>query len=290
MADEYFTQSPRVNRIIEESLAIEAEAAQEAGTLGFMARALTQATMPHRKTGEQEFTRRNGAFELSIMAPQRVGLPYGAMPRLLTAWVTTEAVRTQERELVLGDTLAGFMEQLDLVPTGGRWGSITRLRQQMKRLFAASISATYSDEQRDAGVNFSVVEAYDLWWQPKQPEQVALWESTLTLNQRFFDEVTQSPVPVDMRALKALRQSPMALDIYTWLTYRMSYLRKPTVIPWGALQLQFGAEYKRERDFRRFFLERLKAVQAVYPDANVEPVERGLQLKPSRLHIARRGG
>ena len=38
-------------------------------------------------------------------------------------------------------------------------------------------------------------------------------------------------------------RSPMALDLYSWLTYRMSYLERLTGIPWGALQLQFGADY-----------------------------------------------
>ena len=34
------------------------------------------------------------------------GLPYGTLPRLLLAWVSTEAVRTQSPELILGDSLA----------------------------------------------------------------------------------------------------------------------------------------------------------------------------------------
>jgi hypothetical protein len=45
------------------------------------------------------------------------------VPRILLAWMTTEAVRTQSRELVLGDSLSRFMRSLDLVPTGGRWES-----------------------------------------------------------------------------------------------------------------------------------------------------------------------
>ena len=69
------------------------------------------------------------------------------------------------------------------------------------------------------------------------------WKSTVTLSTDFFEGIVQNPVPVDMRALKALKRSPMALDIYCWLTYRLSYLRKPTEIPWSALQMQFGAEY-----------------------------------------------
>ena len=49
----------------------------EAGALGFMARAMVQATMPHRKVDGNEFERRNDAFTLSLMAPAKIGLPYG---------------------------------------------------------------------------------------------------------------------------------------------------------------------------------------------------------------------
>lgn len=282
--------SERVDQLLAESLAIEAEAAREAGALGFMARALTQATMPHRKTDELRFTRRNGVFELSMTAVGRAGLPYGSIPRLLISWVTTEAIRTHERTLILGPSLSAFMRDLDLMPTGGRWGSITRLRDQMQRLFSAAVLASYTDSERDAGMMFAIAESWDLWWEPKHPQQAALWQSTLTLGHRFFEEVTQSPVPIDMRALKALMKSPLALDIYIWLTYRMSYLRKPTVIPWGSLQLQFGADYKRDRDFRKAFLNRLKMVSVIYPEAKVEPLDAGLRLRPSPPHIGRRGG
>ena len=115
-----------IDKLINEALAIETQEAKEAGALGYMARSLTQATMPHKKTDDSVFERQNGAFTLSIMAPPKVGLPYGTVPRLLIAWATTEAVRRRERELVLGESLSGFMSELDLVPTGGRWGSITR--------------------------------------------------------------------------------------------------------------------------------------------------------------------
>ena len=36
-----------LNKIIDEALAIEAEEARKAGALGFMARSLVQATLPH---------------------------------------------------------------------------------------------------------------------------------------------------------------------------------------------------------------------------------------------------
>ena len=85
--------------------------------------------------------------------PAKIGLPYGSLPRLLLAWLTTEAVKTKTRELTLGDTLSDFMRQLDLVPTGGRWGSITRLKDQTRRLFASTISAYCPSETPSWSVN-----------------------------------------------------------------------------------------------------------------------------------------
>ncbi len=112
----------------------------------------------------------------------------------------------------------------------------------------------------------------------------------LVCGKKFFEEAISSPVPVDMRALKALKRSPMALDIYCWLTYRMSYLRKPTEIPWAALQMQFGADYASDeqglRNFKKKFLHHLRAVHVLYPEANVEEGENGLLLKPSKPHVA----
>ena len=41
-------------------------------------------------------------------------LPYGNLPRLILAWICTEAVRTQSREIVLGRSLSKFMRALGI--------------------------------------------------------------------------------------------------------------------------------------------------------------------------------
>ena len=274
-----------IDALINQALAIEDEQAQEAGALGFMARAMVQATLPHRAVAGNEFTRINGNYSLSIMAPSAIGLPYGTIPRLLLAWLTTEAVKTKSRELELGNSLSGFMAELDMMPTGGRWGSITRLKDQSRRLFSSSITAVYEKGAGFAVINQAVADRATLWWDAKAPEQAGLWRSTVTLSEHFFNEVIDRPVPIDMRAIKALKQSPMALDIYTWLTYRASYLKRPTVIPWSSLALQFGSDYSRLRAFREAFLQELKKVVLVYGQVQVEASEQGLIVKPSLTHI-----
>ncbi len=113
------------------------------------------------------------------------------------------------------------------------------------------------------------------------------WRSTVTLSPGFFEAIVDRPVPIDLRVLRALR-SPMALDLYSWLTYRNSYLRRPARIPWGALGKQFGADYGDRKDFKRKFLAALGQVLVLYPAARVEQVRGGVLLKPSPSHIPRR--
>ncbi len=275
--------------IAKEGMAAEIEEAER--EVGFSARLLVQATMPHSKPnpGVIEFSRSNGFVTVRINGVMDFGLPYGTYPRLLLAWVTTEAVRTQCPELELGRSLAAFMAKLDLTKGGG---SVSRLRQHMQRLFSSAVSATVKRDGETHHIGFlPVVDRFSLFWDPKHPEQQTLWQSNLRLSQLFFDEIVYRPVPVDMAALRMLAKSrsPLAIDLYQWLTFRMSYLRKPITIPWPALQLQFGISQKLSvRNFRREFGRRLKHVTKVYPQAKVEPTQGGLKLWPSNTSVPMR--
>lgn len=278
-----------VEKFLDAAAAIEAEHVREAGEIGYMARVLTQATLPHKATPDSTFTRRNGLFSLAIMAHPDIGLPYGSIPRLLLSWLTTEAVRTRSPLLELGPSLSAFLAELGLSPIGGPRGDITRLRNQITRLFASSISCVYQGEEATGVGNLSIVKKADLWWSVKAPAQGALWKSTVTLGTDFFEEVINHPVPVDLRALQALKRSPLALDIYCWLTHRLSYLGQQTEISWSKLQWQFGADYANDaqglRDFKKKFLKHLRAVHVIYPQAKIEDGASGLILKPSPPHV-----
>jgi len=283
-----------IGKLISEALAMESEEAIEAGKLGFMARGLVQATMPHKKTTALIHHRVNGDYHLTISAMNpTVGLPYGSVPRLLLAWLATEAITTRNRELILGDSMSDFMRQLGMAPTGGRWGSIPRLKSQASKLFSSAIQCSFVTKddsgQRTALQNMLIADSANLWWEPQNPGQQSLFESTVKLSEAFYNEITDNPVPIDMRALFALKKSPLALDIYCWLTYRMSYLRNPTSIPWEALQGQFGSGYpmtsQGTRDFKKAFLTQLKKVQVVYPGCNADEGASGLLLRRSKTHI-----
>lgn len=279
-----------LNKLITNAIDIESKEAKDARALGFMARSLIQATLPHKKVIENEFIRKNGLFTLSIVNRSKIGIPYGSIPRLLLAWITTEAIRTKERHLILGKTLTSFMSELNLTPKSGRLGTISRLKEQMKRLFSASISCTYDNGKSWAIQNVNPISKSNLWWDPLEANKSNFFQSAITLNEDFFREIVDNPVPIDLRVLKPLARSPLAIDIYCWLTYRVSYLKQHTSIPWGVLQLQFGSGYSQtqrgKRDFKRAFIRELKKISIFYTKANFEIEQECLVLKSSKSHIS----
>ncbi|MCP4203388.1 MAG: pirin [bacterium] len=254
--------------------------------LGFMARAFVQTTLPHKSTDALVFTRRNGRLTLKITADKDFGLPYGRYPRLLLAWMTREACRTKSRRLELGRSLSSFMNEIGLTPTGGQSGTIPRLRDQMARLFLSTVSFTDFDPGagRLTDDRFTIADKTRLWWSPSGPGDEPFWGSYVILSELGFRALAEKPVPIDMATLRGLR-SPLALDIYCWLTYRNSYLRRPTRIPWPALAEQFGAGYNDRRNFKRKFRAALLQVLMLYPSARVAAVPGGLRLHPSASHV-----
>jgi hypothetical protein len=293
LATEQLMRQDKVRRKRDAALtreALERESELERREVGYSARLLVQATLPHSEpdiTESSEFKRSNGFVTIRIQAREEFGFPYGTYPRLILSWMTTEAVRTKSAELELGESLRDFMAKLNLATTGGHDGSIGRLRNHMQRLFTATVSATYQQAGRWVDVGFRPVEKAQLFWDPKRPDQGSLWKSTIRLNQTFFEEIIRRPVPLDMGTLKALAKgrSPMALDIYAWLTYRYSYLHQPTLIPWMLLKNQFGADYNLERQFRAKFISHLARVKELYAEAKFEVTPDGLRLFPSRTHV-----
>jgi Plasmid encoded RepA protein len=265
----------------------------EVAELGYAARLFAQLSLPYRDPGDvHRWVRRNGALELVIQpAPLADGwaYPYGVLPRMLVTWMATEAVRTKDRTLVLGGSLSSFLHTLGLHRAGGAKGNIRRLRDQMTRLFGARLVVYGMTERFDAMAAMALADGYQLWWSPQRPADEPLWQSTVTLSEPFFRSVIEAPVPVDLTALRTLRGSALRLDIYTWLTYRMSYLRKPTTVPWESLAFQFGGDYKQLRQFKANFLRQLAAVRIIYPAVKVEPSPSGLVLRPSPSHVRARG-
>ena len=281
----HFTTLRQVNQLIEAS---EAEP-----DLGFMARLLALCSLPRTNPKKRlQYVRRNGPYTLGMSAGINNKLPYGNIPRLLLAWVCTEAVRTQSRELVLGRSLYEFMHKLGMMDrSGGAHGERTRLKTQMRRLFSCSVSLIYADEQREDQVHSFVADRVKYWWDVSRPDAPVLWDSTIQLGEQFFNEIILHPVPLDMNTLRALKRSPLGLDLYLWLVYRTFSLKTPLCLSWRQLFKQFGADPAKAgdrntvNDFRTKSLRELKKIKRAWPDLRYATVTGGLVISPSPPRI-----
>ena len=277
-ARHHFTQADQVNQLV---------AAREADPdLGFIARMMALCSLPRTNPGDRlQYKRVNGPYKLILIAGADCKLPYGNLPRLLLAWVSTEAVQTQSREIVLGRSLAEFMRTLGVYSSGGRVQ--IRLRNQMRRLFSAHVQLVYEDEHGEARVSSSVADRTELWWNERKPDQSSLWDSKIELSEKFFKEIINHPVPIDMNTLTALKRCSLGLDLYLWLTYRTFSLRAPQQLTWRQLYRQFGADPTKSSDketikfFRRQALRELKKIKLAWPGLNYTTAPGVLILHPS---------
>jgi len=272
------------------------------GVVAFMARSLVQVTLPHSDPGNvNAWGRTNGNLSLTVQPTFTIdhetgetissGIPYGTIPRLLLFWITTEAIRTNSRRIELGESLSAFMQELGLTPTGGRWGSITRLKEQINRLVKAKISFQSTNEQQNSWLNMDIAPEGELWWDYKSPENPTLFNSWIELGERFFEAIILAPVPVDMRALQVLKRSPLALDLYTWITlktYVVTERNKQQRVSWKALMLQMGSNYTDSLNFKKKSQMAFQKIQTVYPGMNIEYCKGGLIVKPGQTAVPKR--
>ena len=252
---------------------------------------LIQCSFPHADPGElNAFTRKNGWLELTLGTTRpESGLPYGVPARLLTIYCASEAVRTRSPEIYLGRSVHEFLRILDVPITRGERGSLRVYANQLLRLIhcTLSIDENIRDASGRTGLHIRQALFADearLWWD----EEYGVGQgSSLQLSSVLFHSILERSAPLSTKAIRQLRKSPMDLDVYAWLVHRLFSLNSMTTITWAQLSGQFGHGYSEPRTFRRFFLDSLKRVLAVYPEARAKPTATGLQLAPSRPHVAR---
>lgn len=267
--------------------------------LQFSHTVLCQVGMPRRATAARSFERTNGNKSLLVEAGRLWNglswvdqpLPYGAIPRLVMVHVSTEAVRTRSRVIDIGESMRQFLLQLGLHGTGGPRGGYTALRKQLQALAACRMTLGMTLGDRVSTIDAKPIKRFDAWILNGLHDgtQRTLWPGELELSEDFFDTLTQHAVPLDYRALAALKHSALALDIYTWLAHRLPrvHSHQGTKVSWSNLKDQFGQDYSRSKDFKKAFRKALRQVCLVYPDAKLQESIGGLLLKPSHSPVPR---
>ena len=259
---------------------------------------LCQTSLPYRNPGDdcRVWSREQGRASLQIEAGYGasqtgsakltpISLPYGPRARLVLIHIMTQAMRRQSAHVELDDSLTAFVRTLGL-STSGR--NIKTLRDQLNRLAACSVRMSMVQDGVTEIVHTPIVKRLQVF-APIEPGQRSLWPSFVQLSDDFYESLVQHAVPLDPRALGALKHSASALDCYQWLAQRLCRVSsRGQFISWSALHDQLGGNIKQLRYWRREFTGQgskgkgtLPQVLYVYPAASkvVESTSEGLILR-----------
>lgn len=199
------------------------------------------------------------------------GIPYGTLARILMAFITTEVNRTKSRKIYLGRSFKEFADKLNITLSGGKTGSVRRLKDQMSRLFESIINYEYINMD-GTSQKYSTILAEEqcLWWDSKYSniETKSLLETYIVLSPNFFNQLMQYRIPLDMRVIKQLGDSSLALDLYMFLSYKIPKLKRPLTIKWVDLHAQFGSSYHLVKLFTQDCKRHLRKIHCIYPEAH----------------------
>ncbi len=266
----------------------------EDGEVSFVYSGWAQCALPHRRLAD------DAPWEIAadrvrlVVEPGRrpsrdngplewVGVPFGSHARLILLYLQTQALKTGSREIELGGSLRDWLRRIG-VAVGGRTGTL--VKEQAERISRCRL--TFHLQGRTTGlINQSIVDRA-LFIEDMDDQQGRLLLETAKLSEGFFEQLRRHPVPLEEAAIRAINNNPAALDAYLWLAYRLHILAAPKLVSWKALKAQFGAGFKELHHFKHKWRETLALALAVYPAAQVELVESGVILKPSRPPVSPR--
>jgi hypothetical protein len=276
--------------LIDQALIISDEPATIANAT-FMFSVFCQLGFPKSFHGDHYFLRDCGKMRLVIDSGtisdgkhlMMSDIPYGAVARLIMSYVCSYAVRYKTPIIELGDSASAFMRKIGLTATGGKNGSLTSVKKQLVNLLSCNIECNFMQGKKNINYCGSIFFENLMMLNIKRK-----WRNRVILTDGFYEVLVKykNCVPVDVRAVLALKGSALALDIYLMLSERLHRAsKKPTMLYWKNLRDQFGHEYadnnNGKRSFKRNFQIALKKVLLVYPIAAVTQVAGGILIQKS---------
>ncbi|HUD29267.1 MAG TPA: replication protein RepA [Novosphingobium sp.] len=269
----------------------------------FLHSALCAMSLPTKrpKDDTQPILREDGKYALAINPRpvlqtvdgkpvlKSLGVPYGAYPRVALIYLLSQAVTKRSRDVYLGRNFTEWMRRLgyQTVSYGPR-GTANRMREQVDRLLACEWQIRWDGTEADDNA-FAVRDVKISNEYAGSLEKNGAFAREIRMSEVFYSHLIEHAVPLNEVAIRELKGTPTALDLYTYLAYRLPRISsgKGQTISWDQLARHLGNEADSKR-FRQTVRETMQLVSAVYPNANVDLSGRKVVLNPSPAPLERK--
>lgn len=269
----------------------------------FLHSALCAMSLPTKrpKDDTQPIVREDGKYALAInprpvlqnidgkSVMKSLGVPYGAYPRVALIYLLSQAVMKQSRDVYLGRNFTEWMRRLgyQTVSYGPR-GTANLMREQVDRLLACEWQIRWDGTEAD-GNAFAVRDVKISNEYAGSLDRNGAFAREIRMSEAFYSHLVDHAVPLNEIAIRELKGIPTALDLYTYLAYRLPRIGsdKGQIISWDQLAKHLGNEADSKR-FRQTVRETMQIVSAVYPNANIDLSGRKVILHPSPAPMERK--
>lgn len=217
------------------------------------------------------WTRKSGKFKIEITGHKDYGIPYG-QDILIILFLAIEA-KKQNSRLIEVNFYRDFMQMFGMNANDGRKYQL--VKDSFNRIKESKFS--WKDitlpENRNKGGGLLYIDDYDLYFDPKEPDKLSIFNQFILLSERFWIEIQTFEIPFNLDAVRLLKGKPAHLSFYIWLSFRVWYCYKNergrvSVPYWGdnGLQQQMSSRIKERRDYRIQVKNWLKSVKEVWPE------------------------
>jgi hypothetical protein len=278
--------------------------------VSFLLNGFCIAGLPLRRPRDNTLVwkRQDERFALTVQSPEIAlpggtsfiaGLPFGPKARLLAMWLATEAKepgrRPDDRWIEIGK-ITDWLRAVGISPEWGPRGSVVATKDQFLRLAFAHFSMVFKREdgfqpfKHETLIEAGVFRDNDLEKASAGNIGDLKWPSGFLLSQTAFDRFRNQSIPIPTTRLRQVAHNAMAIDILTLLCYRLPLIEANSteIITWRQLTTQFGSRGEPVYQFKDTFTDSIKLALRAYPEARVELVDPGLQLRHSDPAALRR--
>lgn len=236
--------------------------------IGFISAIFMMIGLPVKKLKGNAYTWTNKTkdYEITLQRHPDFEIPFGCYARHAQMWIDTEVKKKNTDTLNFGNSLTTFVKQL-----GFKKGKANKeILRQLLNLFTCRFIVRFvgkDHENRRTEIDSVMTVARDWYFDPKNMNQLDLWQSIVKLSPALATYIREHAVPIDLKIVSQFKDNALTIDLLRWLIYRNNGLRRNQQIQFDDKELfaTLGTSIKNIRMTRKRVIKSFKTIQAIWP-------------------------
>ena len=233
--------------------------------IGFSSNIFMVFGLPAQRLKENPafWTKENSLYKLTLGRHMKYEVPTGCYARMNQIFIDTEVKTKNTNVIEVGRSFYEYAQKLGYKHGGAE-------RQLVKQLVnyvtcRIDLEVVNNALARITEVSALVSSGRDFFFDVKNPDQLTMSSGRIVLSEDYARYIHKHAAPLDLEVVRTFKNSPLALDFYRFLAYRVNNLNKPIEFPDRLLFEQLGTGQAEDRITRARLKVILRQIQSFWP-------------------------